>query len=352
MPLTSTHYQQINAIDAAAYADLWASCGKPAFYHPDLLRAAEQFPLLPASGTHYLAAWGDGRLEALLVVYQQNKPDPFGTLARTTGISFDRPGGGLLGHVAHCYDSRLLLRPDAGPAAADLLLARLRGLAAELGIPGSGILNVADQATLAAMERGGFAVNYMHDRFFIDLAPFRDFDEFVERLPRHGRQEMKRQLRKFAAEGGSTRVQRAGDADLEAAVRLCHLTSAKNGTPHYYPVDIFLRFLKRCGDLVSIVSVRLGEHLVAAVVCIEEPGRLHMWAGGAVYDYSDFSPYTLMFAACIRNAFDRGFPVMETGRTNARIKARLGCTPQALYSALHCSPQATEPDLVDASCAV
>jgi uncharacterized protein len=352
MPLTSTHHQQINAIDASAYADLWASCGKPAFYHPDLLAAAEQLPLLPISGTHYLAAWRNGRLEALLVSYQQNKPDPFGTLARTTGISFDRPEGGLLGHIAHCYDSRLLLRPDADPAAADLLLARLRTLSAELDIPGCGILNVADRTTLAAAERSGFAVNYMHDRFFIDLAPYRDFDEFVAQLPRHGRQEMKRQLRKFAAEGGTTDVKRAADADLEATVRLCHLTSAKNGTPHYYPVETFIRFLERCADLVSIVSVRLEEELVAAVVCIEEPDRLHMWAGGAVYDRSEFSPYTLMFAACIQNAFDRGFPAMETGRTNARIKARLGCSPQALYSALHCSPLAMETSLVDANCAV
>lgn len=352
MSVTTAHHRHIGAIDPAAYADLWESCGKPAFYHPSLVLAAETGPLLPIAGTHYLTAWTDGRMEALLLVYQQSKPDPFGTLARTTGISFDRPEGGLLGHIAHCYDSRILLRPGADPAVADLLLEHLKRLAAELEIPGCGIINIADPAALAAAERSGFAVNYMHDCFFIDLSPFRDFDEFVAKLPRHGRQEMKRQLRKFEAEGGSISVKRVEDADVEAAVRLCHQTSAKNGTPHYYPIDTFTRFLRQCGDLVSIVSVMVKDQLVAAVVCLDEPDRIHMWAGGADYEHSDFSPYTLMFAACIRNAFDRGFPMMETGRTNARIKARLGCSPRGLYSALHSAdPVAVESDLVDADCA-
>ncbi|AWK89869.1 GNAT family N-acetyltransferase [Azospirillum thermophilum] len=345
MPLTITHHGRIDAIDADALAGLWEDCGRPAFYHPALLLAAERHPLLPLSGAHYLAAWEGGRLDALLIAYQQTAPDPFGTLARTTGIVFAPPEGGLLGHFAHCYDSRILMRP--GSAAGEPLLLRLEAVAAELGVPGCGITNLADPESLAAAERAGYAVNVMHDRFIIDLGPYRDFDDYVAHLPRHGRQEMRRQLRKFAAEGGGTAVLRPGDAGLEDAVRLCHLTSARNGTPHYYPVDSFTRFLELCGDLVSVVSVCIGDRRAAAVICLDEPGRLHMWAGGVVYEHSDFSPYTLMFAACVRHAFASGVRFVEAGRTNPRIKERLGCAPKPLYSALRSapyrSPQATEP---------
>src|SRR4051794_34650946 len=197
MPLKITHHQQIDTIDAAAYVNLWENCGKPAFYHPRLLRAAQRHPLLPVSGAHYLAAWEGGRLEALLIAYQQNKPDPFGTLERTTGISFDQPEGGLLGHIAHCYDSRILLRPSTGAVAAELLLVRLKALATELRIPGCGLINVADPASLTAAEQAGYAVNHMHDRFVIDHTPHGDFDDYVALLSRDGRREMKRQQRKF-----------------------------------------------------------------------------------------------------------------------------------------------------------
>ena len=334
MACTLTHYRQIEAIDAAAYVDLWAASGQPAFYHPVLLLAAQQHPLLAADGVHYLAAWDGPKMMALLVVYQQQKPDPFGTLAKTTGFNFEEGNGGLLGHIAHCYDTRLLVRSNAGFVAIRLL-ENLRSLAAELGIVNCGLINVSDPASLTAAQQAGYAIKYMHDRFIMELSCYQNFDDYVSQLPRHGRQEMKRQLRKFAAEGGKTEIFQIHEIDLAAVVKLCHLTSARNGTPHYYPEEAFTRFLRLCRDLASIISVQVDGKQVATVICLNEPGRLHLWAGGVDYDHSDFSPYTVMMAAGIQHAFERKIPFVEAGRTNARIKARLGCKPQPLYSALH-----------------
>lgn len=349
MSMNITHHQQIDAIDADAYTDLWRSCGSPAFYHPALLLAAQQHPLLPTAGMHYLAAWENQQLQALLIVYQQCKPDPFGTLAKTTGISFDRPEGGLLGHFAHCYDSRILLR---SASAAEALLARLKTLAQELRIPGCGLMNIADEASLRALERSGYVLNFMHDRYLIDLSPYRDFEEYVAGLSRDGRQEMRRQLRKFEQEGGNATVLRPDQTDLAEAVRLCNLTSARNGTPHYYDLEIFTRFLETCGDLISIVSVQIKEQQVAVVICLNEPGRIHMWAGGVVYEHSAFSPYTLMFAASVRHAFAQGITLIEAGRTNPRIKGRLGCHPKPLFSGLHQNIPTTMESHADAQHAI
>ncbi|MGN7973116.1 hypothetical protein D3C81_52160 [compost metagenome] len=327
-------HHQFAEINAQAYADLWMDCGQPAFYHPDLLTAAERHPMLPTLATHYLAAWRGERLDALLVVYQQSQPDPFGTLAKSTGFHFAAPVGGLLGHIAHCYDTQILHRPGSEDAA-QRLMTELIALADRQGIPGCGLLNLSAGPSLSAAERAGYRCNFMHDRFFIDLMPFGQFDDYLAALPRDGRQEMKRQLRKFDSDRGSYRVLSGRDADLAAAVKLCHATSSRNGTPHYYPITTFLHFLETCGELITVVQVEHEGQLVAAVICLNDPQCLHLWAGGVDYRLSSFSPYTVMIAASVQYAFSQGIRRIEAGRTNARIKARLGCQSQPLYSALY-----------------
>ncbi|PLR40649.1 oxidoreductase [Chimaeribacter californicus] len=326
-------HHQLAEINAQAYAALWRDCGQPAFYHPDLLAAAERHPLLPTLATYYLAAWQGERLEALLVVYQQSQPDPFGTLAKSTGFHFTAPPGGLLGHIAHCYDTQILHRPGSEDAA-QRVMTELMVLAGRQGIPGCGLLNLSAGPSLSAAERAGYRCHFMHDRFFIDLMPFERFGDYLAALPRDGRHEMKRQLRKFDSDRGSYRVLPGRDADLAAAVKLCHATSARNGTPHYYPIPAFLHFLETCGDLITVVQVEHQGQLVAAAICLNDPQCLHLWAGGVDYRLSGFSPYTIMIAAGVQYAFSQRIRRIEMGRTNARIKARLGCRSQPLYSAL------------------
>lgn len=327
------HGEYFTDIPAAEYRQLWQESGSPAFYHPGFLAAAEHFPLLPVIGTHYLTAWKGTRLAAFLVVYQQSQPDPFGTLAKSTGIVFSPPGGGLLGHVAHCYDSRILQRAGAEDAAA-LLLAELAKIAKAKAIPGCGLLNVTEGPLLAAARQVGYHTAWMHDRYTIDLRKIDAFEDYIASLPSNGRHEMRRQLRKFNVSGGTIRTLRGEDADLPGVVALAQQTSAKNGTPDYYPRGIFENFLTLCGDLITVVQVEYQDTLVAGMICLNEPGCLHLWAGGADYSHSDWSPYSIMVAAGVQHALRSGLTRLEVGRTNARIKARLGCKPLPLYAAL------------------
>lgn len=327
------HGECFSDIPAEEYRQLWQESGSPAFYHPGFLAAAERFPMLPVIGTHYFTAWKGARLAAFLVVYQQAQPDPFGTLANSTGIVFSPPLGELLGHVAHCYDSRILQRAGAEDAAA-LLLAALAQMARAKAIPGCGLLNVMEGPLLAAARQTGYRTAYMHDRFTIDLRSISTFDGYVASLPREGRHEMRRQLRKFNASGGAIHTLNAADADLAGIVALAQQTSAKNGTPDYYPRGIFENFLTLCGDLVTLVQVEYQHRLVAGMICLNEPGCLHLWAGGADYSHSDWSPYSIMVAAGVQHALRSGLTRLEVGRTNPRIKARLGCKPLPLYAAL------------------
>ncbi|YCH30457.1 GNAT family N-acetyltransferase [Erwinia sp. D4-22] len=327
------HDEHFAAVPAEAYLRLWAESGSPAFYHPGFLAAAEQFPLLPIVGAHYLSAWQGDRLCAFLVAWQQVQPDPFGTLAQSTGIVFAPPEGGLLGHIAHCYDTRILLLPGAH-AAAVALLEQLAAIARAARLPGCGLLNLPDDAALNVARAAGYKTTFMHHRFAIDLRGFSAFDDYVARLPRDGRHEMRRQLRKFAASAGTIRVLPGKEADLSGAVALAQRTSAKNGTPDYYPRGVFEKFLTACGELISVVQVEYQGKLVSAIICLNEPGCLHLWAGGADYSHSAWSPYSIMVAAGVQHALRQGLSRVEVGRTNPRIKARLGCQPLSLYSAL------------------
>lgn len=321
-------------VDRAAYEDLWRSCGSPAFYHPAMLCAIEAFPMLPFESVTYIALMERERMTAFVVVYLQREPDPFGTLQRATGLTFGGDNIGLLGHIPHCYETAILVRDDSlelRAAALDVL----RAVARERRMRVHGLINIADPRLLEVAERRGMAISYMHDRFYADLTPYREFEHFVAELPRHGRQEMNRQLRKFEAAGGTTSIEAPPLSNLDEVVQLCHMTTAKYGTPQYYPPATFGRFIESCGDLVRLISVRKGDRRVAAVVCFVDPGRFHMWAGGIDYADCEFSPYTLMFAAGFRHAFASGVTVVEGGRTNAKTKQRLGFMPRRLYAAIH-----------------
>ncbi|MFB4361293.1 GNAT family N-acetyltransferase [Pantoea sp. BS_8] len=328
------HYKHFADVPPEAYERLWEENGSPAFYHPRFIASAEQFPLLPIAGACYLSAWQDDRLCAFLVAWQQMQPDPFGTLAQSTGIVFTPPEGGLLGHIAHCYDTRILLLPGAHAAAA-ALLEQLADIARAAHLPGCGLLNLPDETSLKEVVRAaGYKTAFMHHRFAINLRGFSDFDEYVNHLPRDGRHEMRRQLRKFAASSGTIQVLPGEEADLSSAVALAQRTSAKNGTPDYYPHSVFEKFLTACGDLISVVQVKYEGKLVSAIICLNEPGCLHLWAGGADYAHTAWSPYSIMVAAGVQHALHQGLSRVEVGRTNPRIKARLGCQPLSLYSAL------------------
>ncbi|MGM9516571.1 GNAT family N-acetyltransferase [Roseateles sp. DB2] len=326
-------YSSFDEISLKSYESLWTDCGSPAFYHPDLIRAAQKHPLLPIGEAYYLAVWQGEALLAFAVAYHQTQPDPFGTLARSTGVVFAPPHGGILGHVAHCYDTRVLHR-DGDSEAAQAVLRKLIEVMQKKQVPGGGLVNIAEGPSLDAARQAGLLCNFMHDRFCVDASGMKTFADYLQALPRHGRQEMNRQWRKFEDEGGTVRVLNGDEADLRSVVALCNQTSAKNGTPHYYPLEAFFHFLQACSALLSVVQIEQKGRLVGAVVCLNEPGCLHMWAGGADYSVTEYSPYTIMIGASIRHGIAQGLRRLEAGRTNAKIKARLGCSPVPLYSAL------------------
>lgn len=329
-------FDALERIDRRSYEALHAASRASVFYDWRFLLAVERSPLLPALKNLYLCAYDGDRLIGLLPAYLQRLAtvDPLGTLARAAGVP---DGGGELGlfsHTMHCWDSTVPCLDAAGDARATLLDALLR-VAEREGAAHAGMLNLADPALLAHLRGGPLQVHPLVERFDADLGQYDDFEHFVGELPPDGRTEMRRQLRKFEASGASARVLAPPFGDvLEPLCELCMRTTARRGTPHYFPAGPLAGFVRLCGELARLVVIQAGDRLISGMICYEQRETFYAWSAGVVYDRSDFSPYTIAFAAAYRHAFARGLRHFHGGRLNEKIKRRLGLTPNPLHCAL------------------
>ncbi|WP_141322999.1 GNAT family N-acetyltransferase [Myxococcus sp. AB025B] len=324
---------RFSELDPAEYGALLKSGRAPVFYDPRLMLAAEQTPLLPPERVFYIVARDAGGLQAFLPCYllSAQQIDPFGLLKRTASVDLYEEGRGLFSHIAHCYESVLLVRAGRQDLLAPML-ARFRDLALELRVKRHGLVNVTDPVLMEVAASNGYCVNYMLDRYSMSLEAARPFDDYLLGLPREGRQELRRQLKKFLASDARVSVVRPDQEGLEALTPLVQETTARHGTPFYFPRSALLEFVRQCGALVWLVKVEHLRKWLGGFICLEEESTLHIWSGGFTYDAVDFSPYTIAFAEVYRHAVSRGFRRIEIGRLNARIKERMGYLPVPMYS--------------------
>ncbi|MCP1107562.1 GNAT family N-acetyltransferase [Serratia nevei] len=334
MDITINIYSSLNQVSQEEYHRLHSHRKGTVFYDWRFLLAAETSPLLAVKKTYYLAAYSHGRLLALLPVYLQDLAvvDPFKRLAEHADIYDQGNDTGLFSHIMHCYDSMIPSR-QASIELHAALFNRLRELAEEEGARYFGLLNVRDPDLRQHADALGLNVNFMLDRWYIDLTEFDDFEHFVEKLPADGRREMRRQLRKFDPNRCTlSMLAPPFDQRLEQLTDLCHQTTARLGTPQYFPAEPLSRFSRLCGDLIRLSLVEQQGQLVGGVICFEQEETLHIWSAGMRYDLVEFSPYTLAFAQAYRYAFENGFTRVEGGRLNEKIKTRLGFRPEPLYA--------------------
>ncbi|WDD90435.1 GNAT family N-acetyltransferase (plasmid) [Burkholderia sp. FERM BP-3421] len=334
MQLSVEIIESIERIVPGAYESFFHASGASLFYDPQFLRAAERSPLLPALGTYYVLVLHGRRIVAFMPVYLQRLMvvDPLGVLRQNAGLVDDGCDLALLSHIMHCFTSTI---PSivGSPHVYPLMFDALADLAQCTGARYYGLLNVCDEMLLAAAIDRGMHVNYMVDRFYTDLDRFGDFDDFVEQLPADGRREMNRQLRKFTASGACSQIIAPPfDGRLQQLAALCHATTSRHGTPQYFPTVPLAEFCRLCGSLVRLCTIETGGRVVGGLICFEGPDTFYTWSAGVTYDQTDFSPYTIAFAASYRYAFERNLHRLEGGRLNARIKTRLGMRPGRLYA--------------------
>ncbi|MCI4187325.1 GNAT family N-acetyltransferase [Dickeya dianthicola] len=324
--------QSITQIDTTAFQCFHRQANGSIFYDYRFLLALEERPLLPHLKTYYLIAQKDDALRGFLPVYLQTDVDPFGVLTASLGYPFDADTRALFSHVMHVSDSALLHTDDSSQIFPALLTA-LDTLAQEERVLSYGLLNLtAGNAEDICRYSPEWQNNFMWNRFSCDLRPFSNLEQIIAGLNAEGRREANRQKRKFEQSGGEVRWLPVSAANLHEVTALCQQTTARNGTPRYYPPESVSHLLQRTEAFTRIVEIRQNGRLAGIGIVFIDGKKLHLWAVGMDYSVADFSPYTLLYLDMYRFALANGIETLEAGRTTQRIKERLGFSAVPLYS--------------------
>lgn len=324
---------RIDALDRAQWSAVIEAAQAPAFYDYTFLRAYERQPLQRTEAIYYLT-FGDPAV-AVLPAYLQSTDDPLGVVANL-GLPGRVPGDLILQtHVAHCYDTGLPARPGAlTPALAERACDTLATLARQAGAKWFAFLNVDGSSELAdLLSEIGLLKLPIFIRYNKRIAGYESVDDFVAAIPSHkARYALRRSYRQ--AERQEIRITRPDPAGgAPDSVALCRGTTSRHGTAAYYP-DWLGDFVADAADVISVIEVRLAGKLVSASICLKDPQRFHLWAGGLDYEVAAEvqSAFPLMLLPTMAQAIENGHSVFEAGRANGIVKERFRLEPCPLYA--------------------
>ncbi|MBC3215900.1 GNAT family N-acetyltransferase [Serratia fonticola] len=336
MTIILDYINSVKDLDPAEYRAFFLQSKAPLFYDQRFLIAAEQSPLLNVSKIFYLLARDEGMLTALVPIYLQKfrSVDSLGLLVSSAKLSLESEDRGLFSHIIHCTDTTIPMLNHA-PSLYARIFDAITAIAQAEQARYFCFLNVQDGVLLREAQRSGLNINFMVDKFSIELDAFPDFNSFVQASPKYGRYEMTRKHRIFNRCDARARILAPPfDNEIYKLSQLYYLTTKRLGTPYYWPESQLADFCHLCGDLVRLGVVEHNGEIVSGFICFEEEGALHVWSAGMDYDSSDFNPYTLGMSAVYHYAFERGINLIECGRLNPRIKTRLGFKQKRLYSVI------------------
>ncbi|MBI6853485.1 GNAT family N-acetyltransferase [Pseudomonas cichorii] len=324
----ANHFEELPLYEIEA---LTKTTNAPFFYDARFLKAAHYSPLLPILSAYYILAYSHDQLVGFTVLYSQLSPDPFGSLSRATGLNFnDKPA--CLGHIMHGYESEIVVSAEHAELTRRCILKSIKELGNQVGAHHVGLINVVNCDLLLAGTLEGYQTSFMWDRYYMDITCIETVEDYISQLPADGRREMNRQQRKLQLSDQSPHVQTLASVNVMQIAELVCETSSRHGTPDYYPPAMLKSFLETCADLVRFISIQKDDQVIGVMVCFLSNNTLHIWAAGMSYDHTDFSPYSACMLEAFRYAKEQGLHTIEIGRTNHKIKTRMGFKAKELFS--------------------
>lgn len=322
--------ESVEEVGDAAWSALVSACDAPVFYGYDFLRSVETLPLTYPSAAKYLLAEGpSGELAAALPLYLQRTTDPFG------GPGERSPVQALLGHVWHCYDTRLLSRAPLSRELVASFWDALTTLASHYGAQLWGLVNIALDEPLAGHLRAiGVPVEPTVPRYRLPLRPDGPacLDQHLAMIGRASRRTLR--LYRNRAERAGAQVITVSGAAAPDVLELCLKTADKHA-PGYYPPERLGALIKHLGPACQVIRLELEGRLLATSICLYDKSRIHAWSGGSLYPTElNWSPQYVLFAAELQTAMASGLPMMECGRRNDEFKSRHGLRPYQLGRAI------------------
>lgn len=201
-----------------------------------------------------------------------------------------------------------------------------------------------DSPTLAALERAAHATGFEVRRELEAVAPVVDlpgsWEEYLARLSKKDRHELRRKIRRFAALGGGTQVRTiTGGAELAQGAHILRELMAMSRQDKLEFLrrpqmeTFFARLIEEmdAAGLVRLYLLDLDAQPVAAVLCFVSANRLYMYNSG--YDPS-LAPYSVGLvskAEVIRDAIEQGYECVDFLRGDESYKYDLGAHDQRIY---------------------
>ncbi len=322
-------YSSIELIDPGEWMAVIDAAGAAAFYDYTFLRAYESAPLQETDAFFYLV-FGDPAV-AVLPAYVQSTDDAIGTIPGL-GLPGRSPGDRImLTHVAHCYDT--IFPAVAGTRPVRAACAALDDIARQEGVKWFAFLNVEGDTPVAhELEAAGLTRIPMNTRFRVDIGAYSGVEEFVSAIPSKKTRFRLRQNQRETERLG-LEISHPAPADAGAAVELCRRTTARHGTPDYYP-ERFHEFVRLAAAVVRVEEVRLAGQLAAAAICLHDRTRFHLWAGGIDYEVTArlHSSFAMLLWPSIADAIALDARVFEGGRGNQANKSRYRLSPVPLFA--------------------
>jgi predicted N-acyltransferase len=315
--------RRLDELTEASWRRFTEASRAPVFYSWDFLRSIEALPLTAGSEPYYL--WTEdenGELTAATVVYGQTAVNPFGAPGSA-------PEPMLVGHLWHCYDSRLLSARPLDRTVVDTFAAALDQLADELGMASRGLHNLDRSGEL--VELAG-PLSDGASRYQLRPSASDTLDSHLEQVGRSSRRTMRKYCRRAAEDGLRASFLAPADGLADDVLALCLATADKHA-PGYYPPEALARLLRSLGDNCRILRLELDGELLACSICLLDADSAHFWAGGSLYPAElNWSPQYVLFAEELAHGFASGKPFLEFGRRNDEFKLRYGLRPQPLAS--------------------
>lgn len=323
----------LDHLDRAEWSAVIEAAQAPAFYDYAFLRAYERLPLQRTEAFFYLR-FGDPAV-AVLPAYVQSTDDPLGVVS-SLGLPGRSQGDRILQtHVAHCYDTLIPTRPGMlTPRLVGQACETLGSLATRAGLKWFAFMNVDGSSELADLLLSAGLMKFpIFTRYNKRIAGFESADDFVAAIPSHGaRYALRRSYRQAQhSEMLITCPDSAGGAP--DAVELCRRTTSRHGTAGYYP-EWLGEFVMLAADVTTVIEVRLGGKLACASICLHDPRRFHLWAGGLDYAVTEgiHSAFPLMLLPAVAAAIGNGHEIFEGGRANGVVKERFRLEPLPLFA--------------------
>ncbi|MFW5927081.1 MAG: GNAT family N-acetyltransferase, partial [Wenzhouxiangella sp.] len=206
-----------------------------------------------------------------------------------------------------------LLGADSHSGAAERLVERLESRVEHDGLSSAGI-NFCTRADAAVLRRAGWLER--HDWQFHWRNPgYRDFDDFLSRLRRKPRKNIRAERKRVNREGWSFEWKDGNaltETDLDLADRCYQSTFAAYGNMPMLNRDFFAFCARRFGDRFLVCFARHRDRMLAAAIFWRDHSRLYGRYWGSLVETRDVHFETCYYQG-IEYCIDHGLEWFEPG---------------------------------------